>query len=253
VARAAPLRKVVTSSWLSHERYPLILLGILLAVAAALAIAPYDRSDWLLENALTVLGVGLLIATHRALPLSRVSYTLIFLFLCLHSVGAHYTYAKVPYDAWFEALSGHSLSSLTGWKRNHFDRLVHLLYGLWLAYPVREVFLRVAAVRGFWGYYLPLDVTMATSMLYELIEWGAAELLGGDLGMAYLGTQGDVWDAQKDMALAMLGGVTAMLLTGLINWRYQRDFAREWAESLRVKRARPLGEDELARMLQQKP
>lgn len=243
----------MTSSWLSHERYPVLLLGLLLALAGALAIAPYDRSDWMLENALTVAGVAVLIATHRALPLSRVSYTLIFLFLCLHSIGAHYTYAKVPYDAWFEALFGRTLSSITGWQRNHFDRLVHLLYGLWLAYPVREVFLRVAAVRGFWGYYLPLDVTMATSMLYELIEWGAAELFGGDLGIAYLGTQGDVWDAQKDMALAMLGGVTAMLVTGLINWRYQRDFAREWAESLRVKRALPLGEDALARMIHQKP
>ena len=242
----------MTSSWLSHQRYPLLLLAIFLGIAAALAIGPYDRSDWLLENALTVLGLALLIATHRALPLSRVSYTLIFLFLCLHSVGAHYTYAKVPYDSWFESLFGQSLSSLTGWKRNHFDRLVHLLYGLLLAYPVREVFLRVAEVRGFWGYYLPLDVTMATSMLYELIEWGAAELFGGELGVAYLGSQGDVWDAQKDMVLAMLGGVAAMLVTGLINWRYQRDFARDWAESLRVKRALPLGEDAIVRMLKQK-
>ncbi len=241
------------SSWLSHERYPLVLLAVLLVFAGALAVSPHDRSDWLLENALTLLGLGTLIATHRALPLSRISYTLIFLFLCLHSIGAHYTYSKVPYDAWFESLLGRSLSSLTGWQRNHFDRLVHLLYGLLLAYPVREVFLRVAAVRGFWGYYLPLDVTMATSMLYELIEWGAAEVLGGELGTAYLGTQGDVWDAQKDMALAMLGGVTAMLVTGLINWRYQRDFALDWAESLRVKRALPLGEDAFARMIQKGP
>jgi putative membrane protein len=243
----------MSSSWLSHRRYPLALLAALLAFAAVLAISPHDRSDWMLENALTVLGLGVLIATHRALPLSRISYTLIFLFLCLHSIGAHYTYSKVPYDAWLEALTGGSLSSVTGWERNHFDRLVHLLYGLLLAYPVREVFLRVAAVRGFWGYYLPLDVTMATSMLYELIEWGAAELFGGELGVAYLGTQGDVWDAQKDMALATLGGVTAMLVTGLINWRFQRDFARDWAESLQVKSAVPLGEDALARLIQQKP
>ena len=242
----------MTSSWRSHERYPLLLLGVLLAFAAALAIAPYDRSDWMLENALTLAGVALLIATHRPLPLSRISYTLIFLFLCLHSIGAHYTYSKVPYDVWLEALTGSSLASLTGWTRNHFDRLVHLLYGLLLAYPIREVFLRVAAVQGFWGYYLPLDVTMATSMLYELIEWGAAELFGGELGVAYLGTQGDIWDAQKDMALAMLGGVTAMLVTGLINWRYQRDFARDWAESLRVKSALPLGEDALVRLIQRR-
>ena len=154
----------------------------------------------------------------------------------------------MPYDAWFETLTGRTLSSVTGWDRNHFDRLVHFLYGLLLAYPAREVFLRVADVRGFWGYYLPLDVVMATSMLYELIEWGAAMLFGGDLGVAYLGTQGDPWDAQKDMALATAGAIIAMLITAAINWRYQRDFARQWADSLRVKRSRPLGEDELARL-----
>ena len=192
----------------------------------------------LLENALLVGGVAVLVATRKALPLSRVSYTLIFVFLCLHTVGAHYTYSLVPYDAWFEALTGRTLSSLTGWERNHFDRLVHFSYGLLLAYPAREVFLRVADVRGFWGYYLPLDVVMATSMLYELIEWGAAAVFGGDLGVAYLGTQGDPWDAQKDMALATLGAIIAMLITAAINWRFQRDFAREWAESLRVKRRR---------------
>ena len=241
----------MSSKWLSHERYPLVLLGLLLALTAALAIAPYDRSDWMLENALLVVGLAVLIATRGVLPLSRFSYTLIFVFLCLHSVGAHYTYARVPYDVWVEALTGRTLSAALGWERNHFDRLVHFCYGLLLAYPVREVFLCFAAVRGFWGYYLPLDVTMATSMLYELIEWGAAEFFGGDLGVAYLGTQGDVWDAQKDMAFASLGGVLAMGITCALHWRYQRDFAREWAESLRVKRARPLGEDELARMMKQ--
>jgi putative membrane protein len=90
---------------------------------------------------------------------------------------------------------------------------------------------------------------MSTSMLYELIEWGAALAFGGDLGQAYLGTQGDEWDAHADMALASLGALVAMSLTALINWRFQRDFSREWAESLRVKHAAPLGEEALARML----
>ena len=177
--------------------------------------------------------------------------TLIFLFACLHAVGAHYTYSLVPYDAWAEELTGRTLSSRLGWERNHYDRLVHFSYGLLLAYPAREVFLRVADVRGFWGYYLPLDVVMATSMLYELIEWGAAMAFGGELGVAYLGTQGDPWDAQKDMALATAGAVVAMLVTAAINWHTQRDFAREWADSLRVKRHRPLGEETLARRLRE--
>ncbi|HVH07330.1 MAG TPA: DUF2238 domain-containing protein [Myxococcota bacterium] len=240
-----------SGSWLSHERYPLVLFAVLGVFAALLGIAPHDRADWLLENALLVLGVGFLLATRRALPLSRISYTCLFVFLCLHTIGAHYTYSLVPYDAGFEALTGRTLSSVTGWERNHFDRLVHFSYGLLLAYPAREVFLRVADVRGFWGYFLPLDVVMATSMLYELIEWGAAVAFGGDLGTAYLGTQGDVWDAHKDMALATIGAILAMLLTAALNWRFQRDFARAWAESLRVKHPEPLGEDALAQRMRE--
>lgn len=236
-------------SWFSQLRYPRLLLALLAVLSVALGIAPHDRADWLLENALLFGAVAVLIATHRSLPLSRVSYTLIFVFACLHTVGAHYTYSLVPYDDWSEALTGRTLSSVTGWERNHYDRLVHFAYGLLLAYPAREVFLRVANVRGFWGYFLPLDVVMATSMLYELIEWGAAMAFGGDLGTAYLGTQGDPWDAQKDMALATLGAVLAMAITAAINRLTQRDFAREWAESLRVKHRAPLGEETLARRL----
>jgi putative membrane protein len=194
---------------------------------------------------------GLIVASQRRLPRSRVSYTLIFLFMCLHQAGAHYTYAEVPYDQWFRSLTGTGFNELVGWERNNFDRVVHFSYGLLLAYPIREVFLRVADVRGFWGYFLPLDLTMSTSMLFELFEWGAAEAFGGGLGEAYLGTQGDVWDAHKDMALASLGALSAMLVTYAINRRYQRDFNREWAESLRVKGKRPLGEDALARIIRQ--
>lgn len=235
-----------------NRRWFLVLGALFLLVWAALAIAPLDREDWALENVLVIFIVPLLVLSRKKLPLSRISYTAIFIFLCLHEVGAHYTYAKVPYDAWFSSLTGSTLNGLLGLERNHFDRLAHFSFGLLLAYPIREVFLRVADVRGVWGYYLPLDVTMATSMLFELFEWGAAELFGGDLGVAYLGTQGDVWDAHKDMALAMLGAIIAMLLTAAINAYLQRDFARELAESLRVKRQAPLGEEEIAKMLQER-
>jgi putative membrane protein len=233
----------------AHRRY-LLLLGVLFAILwTVLAIKPWYRGDWALENALVAVFVVFVALTYKRLVLSRVSYTLIFLFLCLHETGAHYTYAEVPYDDWFKAFGGVTLNSLLGWERNNFDRVVHFCYGLLLAYPVRELFLRVAAVRGFWGYFLPLDFTMSTSMMFELFEWLAAEVFGGDLGQAYLGTQGDVWDAHKDMALASLGALIAMLVTFAINRSLQRDFAREWAESLRVKQPQPLGEDEIARML----
>lgn len=218
-----------------------------------LGLAPWYRQDWALENALVAVMVVALAASYRRLPLSRLSYTLIFVFLTLHEVGAHYTYSEVPYDQWVRALTGHSLNAAMGWQRNHFDRFVHLCYGLLLAYPIRELFLRVANVSGFWGYFLPLDVTMSTSLTFELFEWGAAALVGGDLGMAYLGTQGDVWDAHKDMALATLGAVLAMAVTAAVNVWLRRDFAREWAESLRVKRPEPLGEEEIARLRRRRP
>lgn len=233
---------------ISHRRYLLALSGVFSLEFALLALHPSSRSDWLLENVLVLVAVLILAATCRRLPLSRISYTLIFVFLSIHEIGAHYTYAEVPYDAWFKTLTGISFNALVGLSRNDFDRLVHFSYGLLLAYPIRELFLRVADVRGFWGYFLPLDLTMSTSMLFELFEWAAAEWFGGDLGVAYLGTQGDVWDAQKDMALATLGALIAMLITAALNLYLQRDFAREWAESLKVKEPRPFGEDEIARL-----
>ncbi len=237
-----------TSSTRSHRRLPLILLGVWLASAIALGIAPLYRSDWALENALGVAAVLGLVLSARRFPLSKLSYTSIFVLLMLHTLGAHYTYSEVPYDAWFRAATGRGLNELFGFQRNHYDRLVHFTYGLLIAYPIREVFVRIADVRGFWGYVLPLDVIMSTSMLYELLEWAAAEIVGGDLGQAYLGTQGDEWDAHKDMALATLGAILALSITAVIHRRLNRDFHREWAESLRVKRKQPLGEVEAARL-----
>jgi putative membrane protein len=232
-----------------HPRYVGTLAVLFLLWAIGWGIAPHERSAWLLENALTLLAVAVLAATARVFPLSRVSYTLIFLFLCLHTIGSHYTYSLVPYDDWSRLWLGFSVNESFGFERNHFDRAIHFAYGLLFAYPIREVFLRVANVRGFWGYFLPLDLTMSTSMIYELIEWGAAVLFGADLGQADLGTQGDEWDAHVDMALASLGAIVAMLVTLCINLALQRDFASEWAESFRIKQSEPLGEEAIARML----
>lgn len=227
---------------MNRHAYNAMLAVLLLALAVALGLHPLDRGTWLLENGLMAALVAALAASYRRLPLSRVSYTLIFLFLCLHTVGAHYTYSLVPYRDWAPWLFDAD-------GRNHYDRFVHFCYGLLLAYPVRELFLRVAAVKGFWGYFLPLDLTMSTSALYEMIEWIAAVTVGGDVGTAYLGTQGDEWDAQKDMALASVGALVAMCVTAAMNARLQRDFAQEWIDSLRIKDPRPLGEDEIARLL----
>lgn len=235
-----------------HRHYLLILGGLFAAWWIFMAIRPRHLDTWALENALAIALLAFLAVFHRYLLFSRVSYTMIFVFMCLHQVGAHYSYSEVPYDVWFQNLTGRTFNSLFGWERNHFDRVVHFSYGLLLAYPIREIFLRVANVRGFWGYFLPLDLTASTSMLFELLEWGTAEMFGGDLGESFLGAQGDIWDAQKDMALASLGALVTMCLTAAINWRLQRDFAWEWVESFRVKIKAPLGEDEAERMAQRK-
>ena len=218
------------------------LLAILFSLFwIVLAIHPWYRQDWLLENILLVPVIVILAWGYRKRLFSRISYTPIFIFLCLHETGAHYTYEKVPYDAWWQSLTGSTFNEMMGWHRNHFDRLVHFLYGLLIAYPVREIFLRVARVRGFWAYFFPLEFTMATSAFFELVEWVAAVIVGQELGQAYLGTQGDIWDAQQDMALASLGALIAMFITAWVNRGYQRDFAQEWSRSLRVSSTRKKG------------
>jgi putative membrane protein len=239
-------------NWLtsiSHRNYFFFLTFLFGIEFVVLAIDPHDRKDWALENVLVVLFFIFLFLSLKRMPFSRISYTLIFVFLAIHEIGSHYTYSEVPYDVWFSAAFGTTFNELVGWERNNFDRIVHFLYGLLLAYPIREVYFRVAQAEGFWGYFLPLDFAMSTSMLYELIEWGAAEFFGGDLGIAYLGTQGDVWDAHKDMLLASIGALIAMLVTLGLNMWLQKDFAREWSRSLTVKHPDPLGEDEIARLL----
>src|SRR3982750_1058981 len=237
--------------FLFNPRYPATLLVLFLLFAAAWAIHPSDVKDWALENALTAAGLIFLIATYRWFPLSNISYTLIFIFMCLHTIGAHYTYSLVPYNDWTKKIFGSPLNSWFGFQRNHFDRLVHFCFGFLLAYPIREIFCRVAGARGVWGYYLPLDLTMSFSMLYELIEWGTAEAFGGDLGQAYLGTQGDVWDAQKDMAIASLGALISMTVVALINWKFDTHFGDEWRHSLAVKDSSPLGEVKLRELRSQ--
>ncbi|UXI66467.1 DUF2238 domain-containing protein [Tahibacter amnicola] len=195
----------------SGARYPLWLLGAFLAYWIILAIKPWYRSDWILENVLVAISVPLLVATYRRHRFSNASYSLLFLFLVLHETGAHYTYEKVPYDAWFQALSGHTLSGLLDLERNHFDRLAHFLFGLLLTPVMGELVDQRSPQQGAWRFLVPVAMIGFLSAVFELIEWGAAILFGGDLGQAYLGTQGDVWDAHKDMALAIGGAVIAQL------------------------------------------
>lgn len=170
-----------------------------------LAIEPLDRHDWFLENILAIGLVMVLVATYRWFPLSDVSYIFLTVFMTLHAIGAHYTYSKVPLGFWMQ--------DWWGFERNHFDRIAHFSFGLLLAYPLRELFLRRVNVRGFWAYYLPISGILALSGFFEIIESWVALLVSPELGEAYLGTQGDEWDAQKDMTVAVIGAFFTIMLT----------------------------------------
>lgn len=175
------------------------------------AIAPFDRRDWLLENLLVFVYVVLLIITYRRFVFSNLSYALFAVFLSLHLIGAHYTYAETPLGFWLQ--SGFDL------ERNHYDRIVHFSYGLLCAYPFREILLRAARVCSSWSYFLATAGILAFSAFYEVIEMVVAELVAPDLGAAYLGTQGDTWDAQKDSFLAFAGAGISMFGVWLTNRR----------------------------------
>jgi putative membrane protein len=180
-------------------------LGVcLLILWIALAIHPLHRADWLLENALVFLGVPLLAWYGPGLRFSNATYACLFVFFALHLIGAHYTYSEVPYDRWFHVQIG----------RNHFDRLVHFSYGLLMAKPTLDLFAARAASQGLWRWLMPVFFLGAHGALYEIVEWQAAEYFGGGLGEAYLGLQGDSWDPQKDMGLALLGAAI-----GVTGWR----------------------------------
>jgi putative membrane protein len=216
-------------------RYHRVLLLAFLAAWIWSAIRPKYPHDWLLENILVLTFVPIIILVGRYLKLSNLSYTLITIFMILHLAGSHFTYAEVPF--------GFTLQAWLGASRNMYDRLVHFSFGLLLAYPMREMFMRVARVRGFWSFYLPLDVTLAFSAIYELIEWAVAARVDPAAGLAFLGSQGDVWDAQKDMLLAGLGATIAMAVIAGINWKYNADFLPEIKESFRIRTDdEPLGE-----------
>ncbi len=179
------------------------------------AINPLYPRDWLLENLLVFIWSALLIFTYRRFRFSTLSYGLFILFLSLHLVGAHYTYAETPFGFW--------LQDLFAFERNHYDRIVHFAFGLLIAYPMREILLRQSGIVVKWSYFLTINCVLAFSAFYEVLEVIAAAIVSPELGDAYLGTQGDEWDAQKDTFLAFLGSIVAMLVT----WSLARQDAGE--------------------------
>lgn len=189
----------------------LVMVIWLLLLWLVTAIEPFNRRDWFLENLLVFFYGGLLTVTWRRFRFSVLSYLLFTVFMSLHLIGAHYTYAEVPFGFW--------LQDVLDLARNHYDRLVHFAFGLLIAYPLREWLLRVTGVRRGWSYFMTVALVLAFSGFYEVMEGVVAMIVSPELGAAYLGTQGDEWDAHHDMFLALSGAVTAMVVTATVNRR----------------------------------
>ena len=187
-------------------------LWIFLSSFSAIWISPLvgtnDLNNWLLENTLTVIFFLFLLFSYKKYQFSDLSYLLITVYLCLHVYGAKYTYAENPFGYW--------LKDYMGWERNHYDRIVHFSFGFLLAYPMRELFLKWVKYPTMVAWVLPIEITLSVSGFYELIEWAVADIFFPSQGDAYLGTQGDIWDAQKDIFLAFLGAILATTIVSLI-------------------------------------
>jgi putative membrane protein len=165
-----------------------------------------DINNWLLENALTFLFLVVLFLFYKKYQFSDLTYLLIGFYLCLHVYGSKHTYAENPFGYW--------LQDVFQSERNHYDRIVHFSLGFLLAYPMRELFLKWFQYPKMVGWILPIEITLSISGLYELIEWAVADVFFQEQGVAYLGTQGDIWDAQKDIFLAFSG---ALLSTSIVS------------------------------------
>ena len=193
---------------------------IVLAVLAWSAIRPHDRFTWLLEVAPVVIGLPLLVATRRRFPLTPLAYVLLALHAIVLMVGGKYTYAEVPL--------GFRLQEIFGFARNHYDRIGHLAQGFIPAIVVREVLVRRSPLRGSrWLPFVVVAFCLAFSACYELIEFGTA-LATGEGAEAFLGTQGDIWDTQWDMLMALIGAGAALTL---LSRAHDRQLQRLAAES----------------------
>lgn len=193
---------------------PLLLAAVSVAIAVS-AVAPFDWITWWLEAAPVLIALPVLLATWRRHPLTPLLYRLIFLHMLVLLLGAHYSYARVPLGFW--------LQDLFDFSRNHYDRIGHLMQGFMPAILAREILLRTGAVRrGGWLFFIAVSICLAFSAFYEMIEWWAA--LMGDVAIEFLGTQGDVWDTQWDMFLALLGAISSLLLLSKLHDRQLAEF-----------------------------
>jgi putative membrane protein len=193
------------------SRYEVLLLVSLIAILVWSGIGPHDRFTWFLEVAPVLIGVPILVYLYPRFRFTRLVYTLVWIHAVILMVGGHYTYAQVPFGFWMQ--------ETFGFARNHYDRIGHFAQGFIPAMLAREIFLRKSPLRGSrWLPFVVVCFCLAFSALYELIEFWTA-LASGEAATDFLGTQGDVWDTQWDMFLALLGAITAQLLLSRLHDR----------------------------------
>ncbi|MEQ1586194.1 MAG: DUF2238 domain-containing protein [Cyclobacteriaceae bacterium] len=193
---------------LKKNRWLQFFILIFLGVWGSTLLGTTDLNNWILENMLVFIFIGFLVYTYKKYQFSDLSYLLVCIYLCLHVYGSKYTYAENPFGYW--------LKDVFSMERNHYDRIVHFSFGFLLAYPMREMFLKWLKFPVWVAWVLPIEITLSISGFYELIEWAVADVFFPAQGDAYLGTQGDIWDAQKDIFLATLGAVMATSIVSSI-------------------------------------
>ena len=187
-----------------RPREPLLLLVTALVLLICSGVAPYERGTWWMEVFPVILAVPVLVLTARRFPLTPLAYRLIFLHACILMLGGHYTYARVPLGFWVQ--------DALQLARNHYDRLGHFAQGFVPAIIARELLLRRSPLRpGKWLFFIVASICLAISACYEFVEWWAA-LAGGAAATDFLGTQGDPWDTQWDMFIALIGAVVAQVV-----------------------------------------
>lgn len=194
----------MTSVPLSYFRMPLVLLSVVLVVCiATVANPPAGRISWLLEVGPGLAGIIVLIVLYKRFPMSHIVYWFVFIHIFVLIYGGYYTYAETPLGNWAKEAFGLS--------RNHYDRVGHIALGVFPAFIIREVLLRKTPLhRGGWLYFIVISIVLAVAAFWELLEWWVALLVASDIGTAFLGSQGDIWDAQWDMFLALVGAMVAL-------------------------------------------
>jgi putative membrane protein len=202
-----------------RDRYQWVIFLLFAVFFVASCIKPPYVEFLLMQHAPTVVAVMLLGYLSNRLTISRASFTMIILFLALHTLGARYLYSYTPFDDWSERLLGINVSEYFGFERNHYDRFVHFSYGLLMAVPVQELERRYLKLSRAMSSFLAVECILATSASYELIEWLVAVVFTPRWADQFLGMQGDIFDGQKDMALATAGAILSIGVAAIVGRR----------------------------------